>query len=138
MSTNYYKLKRPITHLELAEGDEHNCLTVYVNDGLSGVLVLPKSVTGQVVRMFTRYEEALFEWWDGCVVDYVGLSSDTLVVSDAGELLTVGQVEARTRGRAESKKKFHTGKQVLEHYGVHAEKPVAPRSPWDVGREKEN
>ena len=100
MSIEYYRLKRPVTHLELAEGTDFNCLTVYVNDGLSGVLNLPNAVTGLVLQMFADqgHGAVLFAWGSSdrgiAVEDYTGLHDSTIVISACGELLTAGQVRA--------------------------------------------
>ena len=88
----------------------------------------------------------LSTFWGGykkgtCVIEHAAaLSDNALVISDSGGLLAVGGLKAFWgAGRREGEgKKFHTGKQVLEHYGAYVDKPVAPRSPWDAREEGED
>jgi len=57
MSTSYYRLKPPITHLRLEDTGGHNRLSIWVDHGLAGTLVLPKEATRDVIQCFTLYED---------------------------------------------------------------------------------
>ena len=99
MSTDYYIPQYPVTHLEIAEGADYNVLTIWVSDGLSGVLNLPKSVTGAFIQMLTDdFSEVAMHTFgskEGIVVeDRVRLPDDALVISGGGGLFTAGEVRA--------------------------------------------
>ena len=99
MSTDYYLPQWPVTDLELAEGADYDVLTIWVSDGLSGVLNLPKSVTGAFIQMLTDdFSEVAMHTFgskEGVVVgDRAHLPDDTLVISGGGELFTAGEVRA--------------------------------------------
>jgi len=100
MSTDYHRPQYPITNLELTEGADYNVLTIYVNDGLSGVLNLPKLVTWMFIQMLIGDEGVAMHTWGskdkGVAVEGFGpcLPDNILVISDGGGLFTVGQVRA--------------------------------------------
>ena len=104
MSTNYYRLRPPITHLKLQREGEGFKLFVWVNHQLSGRLILDKQDTHQVLDCFTLKEPddkcPLRSYRGGdergtVVYENVLLPGEALVISEYGELLTVAQVKAR-------------------------------------------
>lgn len=105
MSTSYYRLKPPVTYLRIEDQGSHNKISVWVSHGLSGALVVSKRETHAIVDMFTLHEKdsqcPLRTHWAGASRGtVVTINDDTLadeicVVSEYGELLTVGEVKAR-------------------------------------------
>lgn len=108
MSGCYYRLKPPVTSLRLKTGPGHDRLSVWVNHGLAGELVLPKTTARDVVLCFAERELdesrcPLRTTWDGndpvVMVNVPRLDDDTMLVSEYGDLLTVAQVKARHRAK---------------------------------------
>lgn len=102
MSTSYYRLRSPITHLRLESGGGHDRLSIWIDHGLAGVLTLPKEATRDLARAFILDSECpLRTHWDSerqkavVVVNDESLPDEVAVVSEYGELLTVGDVKAR-------------------------------------------
>ena len=105
MSTSYYRLKPPITHLTLKAESGHDRLKIWVNHGLVGELVLANRETRAFLDCFTLYEAdnecPLRSYWGGPergTVVYANednLPDGMMVISQYGELLTVAQVKAR-------------------------------------------
>ena len=105
MSTSYYRLRPPITHLRLEEGEGHDKLKIWVNHGLAGELVIANREIRQFLDCFALYEAdnecPLRSFWGGAergAIVYANeddLPDEMMVISEYGELLTVAQVEAR-------------------------------------------
>jgi len=101
MSTSYYKLRNPFTHLELEHTGGHNHLRVWVDHGLSGTLVIPDRYFAEALRtLFIEYPPALRTHWGGkdkgaIVTVNEELPEKAVVLSEYGELMTVAQVKAR-------------------------------------------
>ena len=104
MSTSYYRLKPPVTHLRLEKGEGHDRLRVWVNHALAGVLTLRKEETHSMLDCFTLYEDdfccPLRTRWGGADRGAIVTENDTLpdeavVISEYGQLLTVAEVKAR-------------------------------------------
>ena len=112
MSTTYYALKSPVTSLRLDGSPAHTKLTIFVNHANVGELTLANSELGDVLRMFKGDYEVLHARWGGvergCVVTQTDsalaamLDNDTQVISEYGQLFTIGEVLAQEgRGRQE-------------------------------------
>jgi hypothetical protein len=104
MSTSYYLLREPITSLRIDFEDNLFDVIVWVNGEEVGRLTLSDGELNQVLRMFTGDFEALHTHWGGKDIGTVVtehqdagaiLDGTTQVISEYGELLTVGQVRAR-------------------------------------------
>lgn len=103
MSTSYYRLKEPITSLRLTSGPAWDHLTVFENGAQAGTLVLSKDVGPRVALMFADKQEftcpAHTHWGGadrGCVVTINDkeMSDDAVVVSQYGEIMTIGKVKS--------------------------------------------
>ena len=112
MSTNYYRLRPPITDLDLLAGEKYDILTVWINGGMAGELALAKDEVSEMLDCFALVEDdnkcPLHSYWGGdergCIVysNCPELSDDTPVISAYHELLTVGEVKAKHgKGRKE-------------------------------------
>lgn len=102
MSTNYYRLKSPITHLKLESGKKNSKLYVWTSHKQAGKLVLDNDEIGRVLGCFTEKTNrpSLRTYWSGdtpdlIVVENETLPDNTLLVSSNGELCTVGEVKSR-------------------------------------------
>jgi hypothetical protein len=103
MSTSYYRLRPPVTHLRLESGGGHDRLSIWIDHGLAGVLRLPKAATRDLLRAFILDEVdsecPLLTHWGGkaavVTVNDGSLPDETVVVSEYGELLTVAEVKVR-------------------------------------------
>ena len=105
MSTSYYRLKPPITHLELELKPGHDRVKIWVNHGLVGELILANRETCAFLDCFTLHEPdnecPLRSYWGGAekgtvvYANEINLSREMIVISEYGELLTVAQVFAR-------------------------------------------
>jgi len=105
MSTSYYRLSSPITHLRIEDQVGHDKISVWVNHGLAGALVVSKRETKEVVRMFVCYEDdsicPLRTHWGGrergavVTVNDATLPDKAMVISEYGDLLSVADVKAR-------------------------------------------
>ena len=105
MSTSYYRLASPITHLRIDGSGAHDKISIWVSHGLSGILVIPKHETHNILRIFS-YDEAddkcpLHTYWGGkergtvVTTNDESLPDEACVISEYGELLTVGEVKSR-------------------------------------------
>lgn len=105
MSTSYYRLRPPVTHLRLEDGGKHNNLYVWVDSNAAGILTLLKATTRDIMLFF-----ALREADDVCplrihyggpqreaavIVNDESLPDEATVISEYGELLTVGEIKAQ-------------------------------------------
>lgn len=105
MSTSYYRLRPPITYLNLEQREGHDILEIWVNDALAGQLALRGDETTKILDCFTLFEGddkcPLRSYWGGdnrgCVVysNEPSLPDDALVISEYHELLTVREVKAK-------------------------------------------
>jgi hypothetical protein len=126
MSTSYYHLKHPITSLRVEMRGEHAHLTIWTNGKNNGTLVLGRDELPDILHMFARDAGdggcPMRTHWGGAEVGAVvtentpGLADDMQIISEYGELLTVGRV----RGRAGAKRKDGM---PTELFGYGKEKP---------------
>jgi len=103
MSTSYYGLSDPITSLRLEEGPGHDRLTVWEGNALAGTLVLSLGEGRHVAMMFADQdcERANTSYGGkdvGCRVNCdPALRDDLVVISEYGEVTTIGAVRALGR-----------------------------------------
>lgn len=103
MSTSYYKLRKPFTHLELESTGGHGRLKVWIDHGLSGTLTIPDRHLAEILRpLFADgYPAALRTHWGGktkgaiVTINDESLPDEAVVLSEYGELMTVAQVKSR-------------------------------------------
>ena len=105
MSTNYYRLSPPVTHLRLEDKGGHDRISIWVNHGLAGSLIVSKRETRGIIRIFTCYESndkcPLYTYWGGAergvvvTVNDETVPDEAVVISEYGELLTVAEVKRR-------------------------------------------
>ena len=106
MSTAYYRLREPITSLQLEEGPGHDRLRIWERHGLAGELVVSAGSGREIARMFFLTEAddmhcAIHAYYGGaargCVVtvnDFTMLDSALVLNGDTNKVLTVGGVKA--------------------------------------------
>jgi hypothetical protein len=109
MSTSYYDLMEGITSLRLEEGPAHDRLTVFDNHANCGTLTLALGRGRTVALAFAiqadDQDAPIRTHWGGKDVGSVvtehrrGLADDYCLVSEYGEVLTVGQIRARAGAR---------------------------------------
>ena len=104
MSTSYYKLKEPITSIRIESNERHDKLTIFTRHGNAGMLVLDRGDGKDIARMFMAYDEdnkcPMRTHWggkEGAVVteNEENLLDEMTVISEYGEILTVGDVRKR-------------------------------------------
>ena len=107
MSTSYYRLRAPITSLRVEEKDlTHIRIRIWISHEFSGELVLADHAeVSSIILMFALYEDddkcPLRAHWGGkdrgaiVTVNDDTLADSECVISEYGELLTVGEVKAR-------------------------------------------
>ena len=106
MSTEYYALKKPITSIRPEIMGGHTHVGIWVNHAKSGTLVFRNEEWKDAIWLFVEKnvsEPPMRILWggikDGCIVKETNTSSQTeqQMVSELGELTTVGQIRAKTK-----------------------------------------
>jgi hypothetical protein len=95
MSTNYYRFKSPITRVQVETKGRHDHVTVWINHQNAGTLVVDNGTGKDLLWMLGSNKRALhcYTGKARCVVkDDPGISDDEYVVSECGEVITVGEV----------------------------------------------
>lgn len=106
MSTSYYRLRPPVTSVRVESAGHHDRVHVWVEHGLAGALVVPKDCTPSLLLLLSNEEMddskvPLRTLWGGDIrgtivqVNDPGLPDGCQVVSEYGEVFTVGAVKAR-------------------------------------------
>lgn len=107
MSTSYYRLRPPVTHLMITEnqGKGHDVLSIWINRDFAGWIEVDTKTISQLLNIFFLYKEdnecPLRTHWGGSVRGtVVTINDDTLpggelLMSEYGELITVAEVKAR-------------------------------------------
>lgn len=103
MSTSYYGLAEPITHLRIEDSNQaHTRLSIWIDHGHAGTLTLPTHELAGVLLLLCDESKCLLRThWGGKVrgavvtVDDEDVLDETLLISEYSELLTVAQVKAR-------------------------------------------
>ena len=102
MSTSYYGLYKPLTCLRIeCSNQEHTRLSVWICGGHAGTLTVPTQTLKNFLMLFCSDHNCLLRThWGGkdrgSVVTVLHDAPDeTIVISEYGQLLTVGQVKAR-------------------------------------------
>ena len=116
MSTRYYRLSSPVTYLDIRYpgpmSRSYARILVFIADILSGELTVPSGMVGQVLlHLFAEHEAdgkcPLQTLWGGeeqgtvVLVNDNTLSDEEVVISENGELFTVGEVKAMSGGGKE-------------------------------------
>lgn len=105
MSTSYYRLAEPITHLNGEIGGGHTHLGIWVNHGKTGILVLHNNEVGPFIRLLLSDIVAMRTHWGGSEVGSIvtevvpGLTDEMQLISEYDEILTVGQIRRRQGSR---------------------------------------
>lgn len=109
MSTSYYRLAKPVTHLNIRKTPSHYHVGVFINHALAGELCVRAEEATSLFRLFQLYEEdnvcPLRTWWGGpdkgaiVEINDKTLPDEAIVISEYGEPLTVGEVKARKGAR---------------------------------------
>ncbi len=101
MSTSYYRLKPPVTHLKLEAGEGHDRLRIWVNHALAGVLTLRKEETREFILGFAdKNKSVMHVYWGGPERGIVvhakeaNLLDGMIVIPEYGEFLTVAELNA--------------------------------------------
>lgn len=98
MSTNYYRLKRPITSVHMNVTGPHTRIVVFVNHANAGELCLRnEEVAGFLLAMKSEYT-ALQKYASGdgktCLsFEDDGLEPETPLISETGELTSQRQID---------------------------------------------
>ena len=103
MSTSFYRLKSPITHLRLEDTGGHDRLSIWVNHAFVGTLTLAYRETRSVIGLLADDDDQcpLRTHWGGSergavvTVNDPDLPDEAVVISEYDELLTIAQVKAR-------------------------------------------
>lgn len=112
MSTSYYRLAEPFTSLRLEEWPGHDRLTVFESHANCGTLTMSRG-HGRLVAMRFASRDGddsscpMRTHWGGADVGAVvdvnesgrGLADDITLISEYGDVLTVGEVKARAGAR---------------------------------------
>ena len=108
MSTSYNKPIEGVTHLRLEEGPGHDVLTIWVEHGKVGTLLLPHGWGRRLACLLADdqgdQDDAMRTHWGGAAVgavltDKARLSDDAIAISEYGDVLTAGTVRARAGAR---------------------------------------
>ena len=104
MSTEYYALKKPITSIKPEVMGGHTHVGIWVNHAKSGTLVFRNDEWVAAKRLFVDVSKsAMRSFWGGtekgCIVEETDTSSsaEQQMVSEYGELETVGQIRAKAK-----------------------------------------
>ena len=113
MSTSYYGLREHVTSLRLEEGPGHDRLTIWVDHGNAGTLVLPRGFGKNMARMFAETdvddsECPMRTHWGGEIGAVVtenqtDLQDERVLVSEYGDVLTVAAIRARAGAKRHDK-----------------------------------
>jgi len=100
MSTSYYRLRSPVTSVQLDEGPGHDRLRVYVNGVYVGELTLALGEGCEVARLLAESDPTMHVSYGGdargCVVQELRANLhdwDTLI-DESGKVATVRDVRA--------------------------------------------
>lgn len=105
MGTNYYKLKKPITHLSTKNPcGIHHEVKIWINHRLAGALLVRKDELSNFLRVFSSEEIAYHSHYSGIekgkVVKKVQGTDDSIVISEYGEIIRVEDLEKEVRQNA--------------------------------------
>lgn len=108
MSTDFFRLKPPVTSLFAEAEGEYVRLSVWVSNAFSGELLLRAEDVGDFVLSLVVGGVCMHTYWGGLetgvLVDFYGgaLPDNTVVISAGGEITTVGKVKKLVgRGKKE-------------------------------------
>lgn len=114
MSTAYYYLREPFTSIRLERGPSHDRVTLWERGANIGTLTVSAGTGSMVTYLFAEVEydgkAPMRTHWGGtkvgCVVteNVRGLDPSLVLVSEYGDVLTVGDIRARSgHGRGTAK-----------------------------------
>ena len=101
MGTNYYKLKKPITHISIENPlGTHHEVKIWINHGLAGALVVREDELSDFLQIFSSEEVAYHSHYGGVekgkVVKKKQDTNDYIVIS-GGKIVKVKDLEKEVK-----------------------------------------
>lgn len=98
MGTNYYKLKKPITHLSIEKpGGMHYKVKVWINHASTRFLVIREEELNDFLQIFSSEEVAYHSYYGGVekgkVIKKMQNTDTLIVISKYGEIVKVEDLE---------------------------------------------
>lgn len=98
MSTDYFKLKEPITKITIRNCEPHIKVDLFINHQLSGTLVINPDDLSDIIRLFKSKYLVAHTWskgTEGIAITYYISSLDPCIqiINDYGELMTLGELD---------------------------------------------
>jgi len=103
VSTSYYRLAPPITHLEVKDDGDHKIIGIWMRGEKVGELRVPECEVKRFAHLLYEWEDdvkcPLRTYWNGkesvVIVNDPEMPDDAVVISEYGDILTVGKVKTR-------------------------------------------
>lgn len=99
MSTSYYALRQPITSLRLNDIGGHTEITVFINHVHAGSICARngRELTSVMRNVFSSTQELYHSngGWSRYTRPEYMLSDDAQLISEYGELITVGEIKEK-------------------------------------------
>lgn len=101
MSTNYYKLKKPITHISVENTGVYQVVNIWVNHGFAGIIMIYKDELIDILKLFSSDGVAYRSHYGGIekgkVVKKVQGTDDIVVISEYGKIVKVEDLEKEVK-----------------------------------------
>lgn len=97
MSTYYYELRKPITHLSVETKGEHCRISIWINHGLSGILIVREEELNDVLELFTEDKVIFHSHYGGLrkgeILKKINETNNLIVISEYGKITNVERLE---------------------------------------------
>ena len=98
MSMYYYELKKPITHLGIEKTGGHSRISIWINHGFSGILIVRDEELNNTLELFTD-EKVIFhshyENQKGEILKKINETDNLIVISEYGNIINVEELEKK-------------------------------------------
>lgn len=98
MSVYYYELEKPITHLSAENKGEHYRISIWINYGLSGILIVKTDKFNDVLGLFISDKvifHSHYENQKGEILKKINETNNLVVISEYGSIVNVKELEER-------------------------------------------
>ena len=98
MGTDYFELRKPITHLSLEKRGGHYRISIWINHGLSGVLIIREDELDDTMDLFTS-EKVVYHGYYGSgqkeIIEKIHETNNLVVISEYGNIIEAEKLEGK-------------------------------------------
>ena len=98
MGTDYFELRKPITHLSLEKRGGHYSISIWINHGFSRLLTIREDELDDIMDLFTS-EKVIYHGYYGSgekeIIERIYETNNLIVISEYGNRVEAEKLEEK-------------------------------------------